>query len=57
MISSVTKLTLYAMSLVAIHKDRVEKRDVLSKRIASPTTGLILIECANISRDNDSLHE
>lgn len=47
MIGSVTKLTLYAVSLAATYKDGVQKRDALLKDRLSPATGLMPVECVS----------
>lgn len=56
MIGSVTKLTLYTVSLAAAHKDGVQKRDAFFK--GSPLSGHRFdarrVRLADISRDSDS---
>jgi len=56
MIGSVTKLTLYAVSLAATHKDEVEKRDALLKdRLSDHRFDAPRMRIVDISRDNESL--
>lgn len=54
MIGSVTKLTLYAVSLAAAHKDEVEKRDALLKdRLSDHRFDAPRVRIVDISRDDE----